>query len=124
MSEIFTGDLPTPVKYFNDSIRNSYKILERNALDNALSKLPAELRGDYADILLFEELDEEAKVIVKAADKLSALIKCIEERKAGNTEFCEAEAATRKRILEANVPEAEVFLEEFIPAYELTLDRL
>ncbi|MBR0535859.1 MAG: 5'-deoxynucleotidase, partial [Clostridia bacterium] len=68
--------------------------------------------------------DEELAPLVKAADKLSALIKCIEERKAGNTEFSEAEAATRKRILAANIPEADVFLDEFIPAYELTLDRL
>ena len=96
--------------------------MERIAGNRLLDMLPAELRKCYEHDVL--EDDKSLEPIVKAADKLSALIKCIEERKAGNTEFSEAEAATRKRLLAANIPEADVFLDEFIPAYELTLDRL
>jgi 5'-deoxynucleotidase len=121
--EIITGDMPTPVKYDNEVLTNAFKAVEDAANEKLIAKLPEDLQDVFSSLLTGAE-DEELKPLVKAADKLSALIKCIEERKAGNTEFCEAEAATRKRILEAEVPEAEVFLEEFIPAYELTLDRL
>ncbi len=121
--EIITGDMPTPVKYDNEILTNAFKAVEDAANEKLVAKLPEDLQDVFSSILTGAE-DKELKPLVKAADKLSALIKCIEERKAGNTEFCEAEAATRKRILEAEVPEAEVFLEEFIPAYELTLDRL
>lgn len=121
--EIITGDMPTPVKYDNEMLTSAFKAVEDAANQKLVAKLPEDLQEVFSSLLKGDE-DEELKPLVKAADKLSALIKCIEERKAGNTEFCEAEAATRKRILEANVPEAEVFLEEFIPAYELTLDRL
>ncbi len=121
--EIITGDMPTPVKYDNEMLTSAFKAVEDAANQKLVAKLPEDLQDVFSSLLKGDE-DEELKPLVKAADKLSALIKCIEERKAGNTEFCEAEAATRKRILEANVPEAEVFLEEFIPAYELTLDRL
>lgn len=121
--EIITGDMPTPVKYDNEMLTSAFKAVEDAANQKLVAKLPEDLQEVFSSLLKGDE-DEELKSLVKAADKLSALIKCIEERKAGNTEFCEAEAATRKRILEANVPEAEVFLEEFIPAYELTLDRL
>ena len=126
MSEIFTGDLPTPVKYFNDSIRDSYKSLERNALDNALSKLPEELRGDYADVLLFEELDEDAKVIVKAADKLCAYLKCVEEYKNGNNEFKKALESSEKIVTELGerVPEVKWFMENVAPCYEKSIDEL
>lgn len=121
--EIITGDMPTPVKYDNEELTNAFKAVENAANDKLVSKLPEDLQDIFTPILTGDE-DAELKPLVKAADKLSALIKCIDERKAGNTEFSEAEAATRKRILEANVPEADVFLDEFIPAYELTLDRL
>ena len=126
MSEIFTGDLPTPVKYFNDSIRDSYKSLERNALDNALSKLPEELREDYADVLLFEELDEDAKVIVKAADKLCAYLKCVEEYKNGNNEFKKALESSEKIVTELGerVPEVKWFMENVAPCYEKSIDEL
>ena len=120
--EIITGDMPTPVKYQNDEILVAFKAVEDSANEKLLNKLPADLREDFRDLLT--ENDEELKPILKVADKISALIKCIDERKAGNTEFKEAEAATRKRIKEANVPEANVFMEEFLPAYEQTLDML
>lgn len=120
--EIITGDMPTPVKYQNEDILVAFKAVEESANKKLLSKLPDDLRDVFEDIL--NEGDEELKPLVKAADKLSALIKCIEERKAGNTEFKEAEASTKERILNANVPEAIIFLEEFLPAYEQTLDTL
>ena len=121
--EIITGDMPTPVKYDNEELTNAFKAVENAANDKLVSKLPEDLQDVFSCLLTGDE-DKELKPLIKTADKLSALIKCIDERKAGNTEFSEAEAATRKRILEANVPEADVFLDEFIPAYELTLDRL
>ncbi|MBQ8759400.1 MAG: 5'-deoxynucleotidase [Clostridia bacterium] len=126
MSEIFTGDLPTPVKYFNDSIRDSYKSLERNALDNALSKLPEELRGDYTDVLLFEELDEEAKTIVKAADKLCAYLKCVEEYRNGNNEFKKALESSEKIVTELGekVPEVKWFMDNIAESYEKSIDEL
>ena len=120
--EIITGDMPTPVKYQNEDILVAFKAVEESANAKLLSKLPADLQDDFRDLIT--ENDQELKHLVKAADKISALIKCIEERKAGNTEFIEAEKATRLRIEEANIPEANVFMTEFIPAYEQTLDTL
>ena len=114
--------MPTPVKYQNSSIETAFKGVERAANESLLSMLPADLAGEYAPLL--NEEDETLKPLVKAADKLSALVKCIEERKAGNTEFKVAEKSTLKRIKKMNVPEAEVFLNEFLPAYEQTLDTL
>ena len=126
MSEIFTGDLPTPVKYFNDSIRDSYKSLERNALDNALSKLPEELKEDYSEVLLFEELDEDGKKIVKAADKLCAYLKCVEEYKNGNKEFKKALESSQKIVknLGEKVPEVKWFMENVAKSYEKSIDEL
>ena len=121
--EIITGDMPTPVKYQNDDILVAFKAVEESANKKLLSKLPDDLRAEFAEILN-ENADDELYTLVKVADKLSALIKCIEERKAGNTEFREAEAATRKKIEETGIPEAEVFVKEFLPAYEQTLDML
>jgi 5'-deoxynucleotidase len=121
--EIITGDMPTPVKYDNEAITVAFKSVENAANEKLISKLPDDMKDIFRNLLTGDE-DEELKPVIKVADKLSALIKCIEERKAGNMEFREAEAATRKRILEANIPEAEVFLDEFIPAYEMTLDML
>lgn len=121
--EIITGDMPTPVKYDNETITTAFKAVEDSANEKLLEKLPEDLRAEFRGLLTGEG-DEELQPLVKAADKLSALIKCIEERKAGNTEFREAEASTRKRIVESGVPEADVFMDEFLPAYELTLDML
>lgn len=122
--EIITGDMPTPVKYQNDDILVAFKAVEDSANEKLLNKLPEDLREEFSSLLTGENEDEALLVLIKAADRLSALIKCIEERKAGNTEFKEAEKSTLKRIKKMNVPEADVFLNEFIPAYEQTLDNL
>ena len=122
--EIITGDMPTPVKYQNDDILVAFKAVEDSANEKLLNKLPEDLREEFSSLLTGENENEELLVLIKAADRLSALIKCIEERKAGNTEFKEAEKSTLKRIKKMNIPEADVFLNEFIPAYEQTLDTL
>lgn len=122
-NEIITGDMPTPVKYHNAQILDAYREIEAQATERLVNMLPEDMRGIYRDIL--DENDREEYVaLVKAADRLSALIKCIEERKAGNTEFKKAEASTKKKIAAMKLPEADVFLNEFIPAYEKTLDQL
>ena len=122
--EIITGDMPTPVKYQNDDILVAFKAVEDSANEKLLNKLPEDLREEFSSLLTGENENEELLVLIKAADRLSALIKCIEERKAGNTEFKEAEKSTLKRIKKMNIPEADVFLNEFLPAYEQTLDTL
>lgn len=122
--EIITGDMPTPVKYQNNDILTAFKAVEDSANEKLLEKLPDDLREEFAGLLTFDGEDGEMKNLVKAADRISALIKCIEERKAGNTEFKEAEKATLKRIEKMNVPEAQMFIKEFLPAYDLTLDML
>ncbi len=121
--EIITGDMPTPVKYQNEEILEAFKGVEEKATQKLVSMLPEDLRDDFSKALTGAD-DEELLPLVKAADRISALIKCIEERKAGNTEFKKAEASTKKRLLKMKLPEAEVFVNEFLPAYELTLDQL
>lgn len=121
--EIITGDLPTPVKYQNKKILDAYKEIENSATERLVSMLPDDLKNEFMCALTGEN-DKDLLPLVKAADKLSALIKCIEERKAGNMEFKEAERSTRERIAELNLEEANVFLNEFIEAFELTLDQL
>ena len=122
-SEILTGDLPTPIKYHSADIMGAYKQVEKLACDKLLATLPETLRPAYEE-LLTGGTQERLHDLVKAADKLSAYIKCIEERKAGNNEFLSAEKQTRA-ILEASpLPEVAYFLEHFIPAFELNLDEL
>lgn len=121
-SEILTGDLPTPIKYHSPKIMAAYKQVEQIANDKLLGTLPPELRDAFSGYM--SEDDPEIKDIVKAADKLSAYIKCIEERKAGNNEFLSAEKQTRAKLDESDMPELKYFLENFIPAFELTLDEL
>ena len=124
-TEIITGDMPTPVKYYNPEIISSYKEVERIAGEKLVSMLPAELQDEYGDIILLKNKeDEELYKYVKAADKLSAYIKCIEERKAGNNEFISAEKQTRAILDASPLPEVKYFLDKFIPAFELTLDEL
>ncbi len=120
-TEIITGDLPTPVKYLNPEIRTAYKDVEAAAIEKLLGCIPADIRGEYEGI--FKSGDAELLKLVKAADKISALIKCIEERKSGNRDFEEAERQTFDSIRTMGIPEADMFLEEFLPAYELTLDE-
>ena len=122
-SEILTGDLPTPIKYHSSEIRDAYKQVETLACNKLLNTLPAELRPAY-EPLLTGETQERVHDLVKAADKLSAYIKCIEERKAGNNEFLSAEAQTRQILVDYHMPEVDYFLVHFIPAFELDLDEL
>lgn len=121
--EIFTGDLPTPVKYGSDALRASYKEVEHGASARLLACLPDDLRAPYAALLTPPETDKPLLRLVKAADKLSALIKCIEEEKAGNSEFSRAAAAQLAFLRGMELPEADLFLNEFLPAYRLTLDE-
>lgn len=121
--EIFTGDLPTPVKYYNPEIRTAYREVESVSAGKLLAMLPEELRGAY-EHLLHEDYDEGTKTLVKAADKLSAHIKCLEELKAGNREFQQAAEQTRTAVEAMGLPEAGYFMEHFLPAFGLTLDEL
>ncbi len=122
-TEIITGDLPTPIKYYNKEIKGAYTEIEENAKNTMLSYLPPDLKSYYEPLLSPSEEESELWSLVKGADKLSALIKCIEERKMGNADFAMAEKSTLKAIHALNLPEAEVFLTDFIPAYDLTLDE-
>lgn len=121
-SEIFTGDMPTPVKYFNPGLRGAYREAEEQALRRLLSCLPDDLFPAYKALTLASEEDN-LHTLVKAADKLSALIKCIEEGKAGNTEFQKAADAQLEFLQEMHLPEVDCFLKEFLPPYRLTLDE-
>lgn len=121
--EIFTGDLPTPVKYYNPEIRTAYKEVEAISAGKLLSMLPTEMRPAY-DGLLHEEYDRETHELVKAADKLSAHIKCLEELKAGNREFQQAADQTRAAVEAMGLKEVTYFMEHFLPAFGLTLDEL
>ena len=122
-SEILTGDLPTPIKYHSAEIKNAYKQVEMLACDRLLETLPEEVRPAFAPFI-GGEAEERLYDLVKAADKLSAYLKCIEERRAGNDEFLSAEKQTRKILDESPLPEVKYFLEKFVPAFELTLDEL
>ncbi len=125
MSEIFTGDLPTPVKYFNSSIRDSYKDLEKNAIYNALEKLPAQLQSDFKDILCFDEKSNEGR-LVKAADKLCAYLKCVDEYKNGNLEFKQAMKTTENALVKLydTCEELKYFMEHFAEPFNMSLDEL
>ncbi len=121
--EIITGDLPTPIKYYNKNIKSAYSEIENNASRQLLSYLPDDIKEDYEPLFYKHESESEHWELVKAADKISALIKCVEEKQMGNKDFSDAESATLKIIKELNVKEADVFLEEFMPSYGLTLDK-
>lgn len=124
-TEIITGDMPTPVKYYNKDIISSYKKVERIAGEKLASMLPEELREEYTDIILMEnKKDQELLKFVKAADKLSALVKCIEEIRMGNDEFKNAKRATENSLHNMNMPEVEEFMERFLPSFSLTLDDM
>lgn len=123
-SEILTGDMPTPVKYYSPEILGAFKKVEEVATDKILNMLPDDMRSDYQDLMIPKEEDEDLWKLVKAADKLSALIKCIEEEKAGNREFTKARESTEKSIHKMDCEAAEIFMKEFLPSFELTLDQL
>ena len=122
-SEIFTGDMPTPIKYYDAEIIDAYKKVESVASRKLLTALPSELRPAYKKILS-PSVSDETLALVKAADKLSAYIKCIEELKAGNLEFRLAAEQSREKLLKMDLPEVGYFMDKFIPAFELTLDEL
>lgn len=121
--EILTGDLPTPVKYDNPAIKDAYKAVETVAADKLLSMLPDELKGAFAPYVR-EELEPELLAVVKAADKLAAHIKCLEELKAGNNEFKLAARQTRDALDRMELPALDYFIKHFLPGFELTLDEL
>ena len=123
-SEVMTGDLPTPIKYYNDDIRKSYKEIERIANERLIEKLPEEFRDDYREIIEIDPESEEYK-IVKAADKLAAYIKAVEELQSGNKEFKVAEKALKKEVDAYRVlPEVDWFCETYLDTFKLTLDEM
>ncbi|MBQ8027839.1 MAG: 5'-deoxynucleotidase [Clostridia bacterium] len=123
MPEIITGDMPTPVKYHSKTLHSEFLQLETMACERLLNMLPEDLKETYKSFFFKKEEDEELWKIVKAADKISALIKCIEEKNAGNSEFSSALDSTKKAIKKMNMPEAEAFVEDFIESYYLSLDE-
>ncbi|MBQ9328756.1 MAG: 5'-deoxynucleotidase [Solobacterium sp.] len=129
VSEIITGDMPTPVKYGNDRIHDSYKEVEAQAVDRLLAQLPEDLKPSYESILKENAQDEEEAymyLLVKGADKLSALIKCMEEMQTNAKEFSIAYESTLTKVneLAATCPEIAVYVEEFLPSYGEALDTL
>lgn len=120
-SEIITGDMPTPIKYYNTDIKSAYKNIESVAEERLLSLLPDDLKESYEPLYC---PDEKVKKLVKAADKISALIKCIEEKNMGNREFESAEKSTRKAIKDLNLESANIFLSEYLQSFSLNLDEL
>lgn len=121
--EVMTGDLPTPVKYFNDFIHGAYKNIEDKACDKLLSTLPEEIRGDF-EVNIKPDTESIEYKLMKAADRLAAYVKCLEELRCGNNEFKKAKKSIEKDLHSRNMPEVEYFFEKFIPSYELTLDEL
>ena len=121
-SEILTGDMPTPIKYDNPAIQGAYRDVEKMAEKKLLGMLPQELREVYAPILTVP--DEETRRLVKAADKLSAHIKCLEELKAGNLEFRQAAEQTRRALESYDLPEVRYFIDTFLESFSLSLDEL
>lgn len=122
-SEVITGDLATPIKYFNPEIKDEYKKIEGIANKKLISMLPDEYKSEYEKIILAETTDDN-KRIVKAADKISAYLKCVEEFKVGNSEFISAEKSLKDTIKNMDLPEVEVFMEQFVPSFSLTLDQM
>ena len=123
VSEVMTGDLPTPIKYYNRSIHGAYKELEKNACEKIVATLPDEMKGGIEPYVMADEDCIEYQ-LVKAADRLSAYIKCLEELRSGNGEFIKAKRSIEEDLHSKNIPEVEYFFEHFIPSFSLTLDEL
>ena len=123
ISEVLTGDLPTPIKYYNRTIHKAYKDLERSAAEKMADMLPEELKGELSPCILADEESEEYQ-LVKAADRLSAYIKCLEELRSSNGEFEKAKKSIEDDLHARNMPEVEYFFEHFVPSFSLTLDEL
>ena len=122
VSEVITGDMPTPVKYQTDELRRSYKDVERMANERLLSMLPEGLRPAYAPYLSVPA--DEERQILKAADSISAYLKCLEEKRAGNREFDAAGESIKAALKQIELPEVQDFIREFVPSFELSLDEL
>lgn len=122
-TEVITGDMPTPVKYYNDEIKNVYKEIEAVAGNRLLAMLPDEFKADYEPFFTHKQEDAGLWKLVKAADKISALIKCIEENRMGNKEFEIALKSQEQKIAEIDLPEVRYFCKHFMKAYYLTLDE-
>lgn len=122
-TEVFTGDLPTPIKYYNNEIRSIYASIEDNAKNQLIMKLPPEMQGEY-DRILSQSESEEMKKLCKIADVLSAYIKCIEEEKSGNGEFSDAKLSTEKKLKSYDCEELDYFMKHFLPSFEKNLDEL
>lgn len=122
--EIITGDMPTPVKYYSDQVREAYSQVEDDACAALLKMIPEDLREEYKPFFFKQEEDRQLWKFVKAADKICALTKCVEETHAGNVDFESAAESTRAAIKEMNMPEAECFIEDFLESYGLTLDEM
>lgn len=123
VTEIMTGDMPTPVKYFNSDLKKAYKVAEKSAGEKLISYLPDYMQEEIGCYINPCEKDADYAPFIKAADRLSAIAKCIEERNTGNREFLSAEKAQIDALKAMNLAAANVFLEEFMPAYTLTLDE-
>ncbi|MFN2144977.1 MAG: 5'-deoxynucleotidase, partial [Anaerolineales bacterium] len=124
ISEVVTGDLPSPIKYFNPDIRDAYKQIEARAEGQIISLLPEGLYDEYHQLILEDGKRADYKQVISAADKLSAYIKCLEEINAGNMEFSKAKKAIWESIVKMDLPEVDYFIKHFIPSFELTLDEL
>lgn len=122
-TEIITGDMPTPIKYANPDIKDAFKAVEKLAGNELLQGLPEVMQSRFASLLVEDESEKELWRFVKAADKISAYIKCIEERKMGNRDFAQAEITILESINKMDMPEVKYFMENFIPAYDLTIDE-
>jgi len=123
-TEVLTGDLPTPVKYFNPEIKNAYKEIEQLATDKLLSYLPKEMMEEYTNIFKKQDEDIESWKIVKAADSLCAYIKCVEESAAGNKEFNRAKITIENSLLAMDLEEVGYFIKNFLHSFSLSLDEL
>lgn len=121
--EVLTGDLPTPIKYFNRSILGAYKNLEGLACDKLLNMLPNELKPDLEKYIK-PDIESLEYTLMKAADRFAAYVKCLEELRSGNNEFLKAERTIKEDLLSRNIPEVEYFFKNFIPAFNLSLDEL
>ena len=124
-TEVLTGDLPTPVKYFSGEIRDAYRAIEGHAATQLLSLLPVDLKDDYKNLLTVSDSEQEAEQLIKAADTICAYTKCLEERAAGNHEFSRAEKTIGEKLNELRKqPEVDYFMKQFVPSFTLTLDEL
>lgn len=123
-TEIITGDMPTPIKYYNQEMKETFQEIEESAAQHLIQMLPEDFQEEYRSIFFHQEEDSYLWKLVKAADRMSAMIKCIEEEKAGNREFIKAKETIEKALIESNLKEVDVFMKEFLPAYYKTLDEL